>query len=342
MDELAEHWTRRGMLRASVGAAAALSIGTVGQSAVRGDRGTGAKGVIDVHAHYLPDKYYELRNREEPHFPLMLEDRLKAMDQAGVIRQVLSAAAPPYYDDKVKARDIAQMVNDELVKVVRDHPQRFSFWAGLPLPHMDEALAELRRAMDDLGAAGITVCCYCLGKSIASDEFTPLYEELNRRHAAVFIHPTADGLGSPLILDWGLRGPVGATVDDTIIASHLIVKQIPHSFPNIRFIIPHYGGEIPMLMSRLDGQLPYKNLPELPSQTAKRFYYDTVGWGSDIALYAAIKAFGADHLLPGSDYPVLLNYQPYHETFDCISRSGIPADQADLILRGNAQKLLSL
>jgi aminocarboxymuconate-semialdehyde decarboxylase len=74
---------------------------------------------------------------------------------------------------------------------------------------------------------------------------------------------------------------------------------------------------LPVALNRLDHQLRFghPNLPEPPSVTARRFYYDTVGHGSDVALLCAWKAFGAGQLLPGSDWPVLLIDESYSETF---------------------------
>ncbi len=89
-----------------------------------------------------------------------------------------------------------------------------------------------------------------------------------------------------------------------------------------------------MLLNRMDNQLAaaYKNLPEKPSSTAKRFWYDTVGHGSRAALRCACDAFGPDHLVTGSDYPVLLPYEKYEKTFSYIREAGLPDDVADQIL----------
>ena len=101
---------------------------------------------------------------------------------------------------------------------------------------------------------------------------------------------------------------------------------------------------IPMLLQRLDNQAPsqHPDLPERPSVTARRFHYDTVGHGSQAALLCAWKAFGADHLVAGSDYPVLLAFETYRQTFHYIRESGLPAEDIDKILNHNAQILLGL
>ncbi len=90
----------------------------------------------------------------------------------------------------------------------------------------------------------------------------------------------------------------GASIEDAIAGLHLIARQIPIRYPDIRFIIPHFGGPLAMLLERLDGQMPKEGLAEPPSRTARRFFYDTVGWGSKGALIAAVASYGESQLVP--------------------------------------------
>jgi len=97
-----------------------------------------------------------------------------------------------------------------------------------------------------------------------------------------------------------------------------------------------------MLLQRLDHQLPpaHPGLAEAPSVTARRLYYDTVGHGSRAALLCAWKAFGAEHLVPGSDWPVLLAHESYRETMRWIADAGLPGDDVEQILERSGPALL--
>lgn len=313
--------------------------------------------IIDVHAHYFPQAFTDF---VEPHglnrhmyvpaggeapSPVRvpsedLQRRLSMMDEAGVGRQILSNIFAPYTLDRDVATTGARMVNDLYSALCTERSDRFSFWASLPLPHVDAAIAETRRAMDDLGALGVTIQTFCLNASIATPQFDPLYAELNARKAVVFIHPCQNALCSDLVGDHGLTVCAGASMEDAVAAMHLIVARIPERFPDIKFIIPHFGGILPMLLNRLDGQLPKNGAAEPPSATARRFYYDTVGWGSAAALAAAITAFGAEKLVPGSDWPILLGWESYKTTFDHIRDSGLPASDIAQILEHNVPGLV--
>ncbi len=310
--------------------------------------------ITDVHAHYLPPEYVQRlaslssgpprgtppRNNEL----VELEKRLEMMDDAGVIRQVLSPMTGPYLEDESKAAEAAKVLNDCYAELIAKQPDRFAGFVSLPLPHVEASLKEMRRGLDELGMAGVAMNCSVFDRSTAEEEFEPLYEEMNRRGTVIFYHPVQNGICSPMITDYGFTVSVGASLEDSAIVLHHIARKLPHRYPNIRMIVPHLGGIIPMLLRRLDNQAPqqHPDLPEKPSVTAKRFYYDTVGHGSQEALACAVGAFGADHLVTGSDYPVLLSFESYKATFDYINQSQLAPAARHAILHENAANLLGL
>jgi predicted TIM-barrel fold metal-dependent hydrolase len=316
--------------------------------------------IIDVHAHYHPRAYNEAIERAgvvRPGGASMaglpdtddadhLQRRLEMMAEAGVGLQVLSPAAgrAPYAKDETAAVEAAKRGNDIYAQLVARHPDKFKAFVSLPLPYIDAALRELRRGLDELGMIGVNLHISVHDRSVAEDEFLPIYEEIERRRGIVFYHPCGNGICSPMITDYGFSGAVGTSMEDTVIALHLIAKKIPARFPHIAFIIPHLGGLIPMLLQRLDNQysMRQRGLPEPPSVTARRFYYDTVGHGSPAALTCAWKAFGADHILPGSDFPVLQAFEPYARTFAWIREAGLPAADVEQILERTAPAVLRL
>jgi predicted TIM-barrel fold metal-dependent hydrolase len=317
--------------------------------------------IVDVHAHYHPRAYDDALSRlpdrtrgtgfaggkhpvtdDQEH----IQTRLEMMDQAGVGVQVLSPAAgwAPYSADRAVAVEAARIGNDGLAALAVRKPDRFAALVSLPLPHVDESLIELERGLDELGMIGVNIHCSVLNRPVVEPELLPIYEELNRRNAVVLFHPTGNGISSPLVTEFGLSGAVGTSLEDTMVAMHLIARKIPSQFPKITFIVPHLGGPIAMLLQRIDNQfsMAQHDLPEPPSVTARRFYYDTVGHGSHAALTCAWKAYGADHIVPGSDFPVLLSYETYERTFAWIREVGLPAGDVDAILQRNAPRVLRL
>jgi predicted TIM-barrel fold metal-dependent hydrolase len=313
--------------------------------------------ICDVHAHYLPrafDEYLQTRLRpgQKPKpsslachpFSDLPEDiggRLDMMAAAGVGRQVLSPDRPPYLPDEAEGVHAVKLLNDAYAELAHRHPERISSYVMLPLPHIDASLREVERGFDQLGCVGVNMSIVCLGRSVAEAEFEPIYAEMNRRGAILFVHPADSGILSPLINEYNYRAAVGTSLEDAVFVLHAIRRQIPYRYPNIKFIVPHLGGPIPMLLNRLDrqGRRDQPELAEAPSVTAKKFYYDTVCYGSKAAFGCALEAFGEDHIVPGSDFPILLDYEGYAETFAYIERLGLPKSVTDKVLHHNAQKL---
>ena len=318
--------------------------------------------IVDIHAHYFPKEYNALllriggKSLPEAARAItarrMRDDdlsgiptRLRHMDEAGVSMQVLSpAASPPYAEKEDDAVAAARLINDSYAELARRHPGRLAAVVSLPLPHIDASLREMERGLDQLGMLGVSMTCSCFDRSTAEAEFEPLYEEMNRRGAVLNYHPIQNGICSPMINDYKFTVSVGASLEDAAIVLHLIARRVPERYPSIKYVVPHLGGIIPMQLQRLDNQVPsqYPDLPERPSVTARRFYYDTVGHGSPAALLCAWKAFGADHLVAGSDYPVLLPFETYRQTFHYIREVGLPEADVDKILNENAQIVLGL
>jgi predicted TIM-barrel fold metal-dependent hydrolase len=314
--------------------------------------------IVDVHAHYIPKNFSDFMGDRFPprvgvpgergiarhpvsDSPTDISGRLELMDAAGVERQVLSPHRPPYLADRAECVKAVGMLNDGYADLAHRYPQRIASYVMLPLPHIDDALREMERGLDQLGCVGVNMHISCLSRSVAETEFEPIYAEMNRRGAILFVHPAVTGICSPFITDYGYTGSVGTSLEDATFVLHMIAKQIPHRYPRIRFIVPHLGGPIPMLLNRLDqqGQRDHPNLAEAPSLTAKKFWYDTVCYGSKAAFACALEAFGADHLVTGSDYPVLQDYEAYKETFSYIERLGLPPADLDKILHHNAHQL---
>ena len=286
--------------------------------------------IVDIHAHYFPKAYNDLLLRIGGRsLPEAARPTHGAADAATTThpasRRACSRWTRPRCSCRCSRRPRARPMPRRRPTPSRrrgssttatpsspqKYPGRFAAVVSLPLPHIDASLREMERGLDQLGMLGVSMTCSCFDRSTAEAEFEPLYEEMNRRGTVLNYHPIQNGICSPMINDYGFTVSVGASLEDSAIVLHLIARRVPERYPNITYVVPHLGGIIPMLLQRLDNQAPrqHPDLPEPPSVTARRFYYDTVGHGSQAALLCAWKAFGADHLVAGSDYPVLLAFE---------------------------------
>lgn len=310
---------------------------------------------IDVHAHYWTEDYLDLLvdlGKADAGAArgigagdgTELEARLRLMDRAGVQMQVLSACPQaPYGQDAQKAARAARFVNDQYAGLAERHRDRFAAFAALPMPHVEESVGELRRALDELGMAGIAMNTSVLGRALVEPDFEPVFAELNRWGAVLYLHPAGDSACTPLIRDYHLTWMVGAPVEDTISIMQLITRGIPARYPDIKIINSHFGGALPMLLQRADDQYGWEapDTPERPSVAARRMWYDTVGHGHVPALRCAIDSFGADRLLLGTDFPYE-NGDTFLHAVDYINDHQIDSNAARAILDHNASALLGI
>jgi 6-methylsalicylate decarboxylase len=310
--------------------------------------------IIDFHAHYWPVAYLDQLERCGGDVAYQRKQvwasdadgdvaaRLRMMDDARVDMQVLSPGGPmPYFVSEEAGVESARIANDLYRQLVDARPGRIGAFGLVPLPHVDAAIAEAGRALDELDVAGIAIGTSVLGRTIADPAFDPFYAELDRRGAVLYVHPSGVGAGSPLISPHSLTWVVGAPIEDTLAAVHLIFEGVTTRFPNIKVLVSHIGGALPILLGRLDflyrDELP--PMPIEPSVLAKRMWWDSVAHGDTLAIEAAYRAFGPTQVVLGSDFPYQLD-EAYTDSVDFLFRAQIPPKDAQGVLSDNAALLL--
>ena len=302
---------------------------------------------IDVHAHYLQPDFsdgmarrgaaWQSANRDAG---ISLEQRFEMMTEVGIDVQVLSVSAhQPYVTNPFKAVDAATFANDFYQDLVESSRGRFLAFACLPLPHVDAALEEAARCLDALGMRGVTLGCSVLGRPLDDPSFEPLWAELDRRGAVVFLHPM--GTGAPMADAYGLTWMVAGCYEDTTAGLRLVLSGLTTRYANVKIIIPHLGGTIPFLWQRLLDSLDRNRTSGVdPVLALRRLYYDTVN-ETPAALRCTCETVGASQLLLGTDYPYLLG-DKFKRCVTYVQESGLPPADVEAILERNAEALLGL
>jgi len=263
---------------------------------------------IDVHHHVVPPLYARwLRELGLAAGGLPVPDwsgeaSLELMDERGVEAAVLSVSTPGVHlTDNAEARYRAREVNEFAAKVVSDHPTRFGLFATLTLPDVDGALAELAYAFDTLRADGVVLLANSRGVYLGDPRFDPVFDELNRRGAVVFVHPsTLPGL-APLP---GVPAFVADFLLDTTRAAIGLARSgTLDRFPDLKVILSHAGGFVPYAAYRIAIAASAAGNPLEGMACLKRFYFDTALSSSPTALPSLLAFAEPDHVLFGSDFP---------------------------------------
>lgn len=265
---------------------------------------------IDFHAHLLPDSYIEMLpdTRMLP-LPMPSRENLEAMMARCEIDAAVLSVGPPgaFFGDPGQAREIARAANEGLIAEARADRSRFAPLALLPLPDVEAALEELTHALDVLEFDGVTLLSNVAGTYLGDPAWEPLYAELSRRGAYVFLHPGLPPYTPPLVPEhpiWMYEVPF----ETTRAVSNLVYSGTLDRHPGIKWQLAHMGGDVPFLSHRLASladRQPDKAagaerylLEYLPD-----FYYDTGLSNSAPALAATEAVAPAERILFGSDWP---------------------------------------
>ena len=299
-----------------------------------------ARSKIDVHAHFIPPSYRDAllaNGHTNPDGmpgipPWSAEAHLSYMDQHNISKSILSVSSPgtnlSAHDAALNAA-VTRESNDFGAATVKQHPSRFGFFATLPWPDVDAALAEVARALDTLGADGIALLSNTLGVYLGDPALRPVLAELDRRRAVVFVHPSIPcahdhaqlaspakqyEASSPLATVY--RGPlIEFFFDTTRSILDLLVSGTAARFPNIRWIVCHCGAALPSLLDRMFlvlklGQPHTQTRDALPvteeglkKTLREQLWFDLAGDPVPNQVEALLKFVGKDRLLYGSDVP---------------------------------------
>jgi aminocarboxymuconate-semialdehyde decarboxylase len=273
-----------------------------------------------------------------------LRARLDAMDAAGVDIAVLSLSTPNLFFAAPPAQvDLARRMNDAYAQAVTDHPDRLKAFASIPMDDPDAALAELRRALDELRMNGVILLSNIGGRPLTDPTYRPFFAEADRVGLCVFLHPMIPATGQDSLREFVLGPIIAFPFDTTLAVARMCYAGMFREFPRIRWIIAHAGGAIPWLMERIDnGYRDFaenrEHIDELPSHYLKRLYYDTVTF-SPHNLTMLRDQVGAGHMVMGSDFPHLLG--AIDRAVPSIRSLAIPEAEQDQILGGTALSILN-
>lgn len=269
--------------------------------------------LVDVHAHFLTEDYVAAAvaagHRHPDGMPSWpswsVRDHLTLTDTHGIATSILSISSPGvHFGDDAAARALARWVNDEGAAVRRDHPDRFGHFASLPLPDVDGALDELRHALDELGSDGVTIETNAGGTYLGDPSFEPIYAELDRRRAVVFVHPTSPPRAEAIAL--GRPRPMLEFIFDSArAASDLLFTGVLTRYPHITWVFTHGGGALPLLADRMElfrsAFLGGGEGPGVLEQLGE-LWFDLAGTPFPRQVPALLGIAGPDRLVYGSDY----------------------------------------
>ena len=305
----AHHAGRRLFL---AGSAAALGAGAFGLDGTLQAQVLPARTRIDVHHHFIPPFHVEAmmepsrRLGPSPKWSAALS--IEEMDRSGIATSVLSIAQPGVTlanTTLAERRTLLRKLNDFGARTVLDHPGRFGLFAALSPPDVDGSLKEIEYAFDTLKADGIGLLTSYDDKYLGDAAFQPVWAELNRRKAVIYVHPTTPDCCKGLVP--GIPpGSIEYATDSTRTIAHIVFSGTADKFPDIRWIFSHSGGTLPFLTGRFVQQAKVQKqefLKDGPLPAFAKFYYELAQGNTPGQLAALLKMVKVSQILYGTDYP---------------------------------------
>ncbi len=335
---------------------------------------------LDIFNHFLPPAYIDAIERADPGSPLIryarkikplwdMDARLAALARFPDVKQVvaLGQPTPELVAGPDQSPEFARLANDGMAAIRDRWPERFpAFVASLPMNNVDASLAEMDRAVGQLGARGIQVLTNVNGRPLDEAAFFPIFERIaNRYDLPVWMHPfkpqTIPDYPGEAISDFDIWVVLGWPHESAVAMARLVFAEMFDRLPKLRVITHHCGATIPMLAGRIGpifdelgertenarerairARMAAKGLR--PIDYFKRFYADSVLGGSTAALACGLDFFGPDQVVFATDYP----YGPeqgmwfLRENLRMVDELPMASSTRDGIYFRNALKLMGL
>jgi predicted TIM-barrel fold metal-dependent hydrolase len=289
---------------------------------------------IDVHHHVVPPEFVD------DSMPIKVPDtetQLRTMDGWRIQSAITSLTPRVVLQNLHRLREVARICNEFQARMLLEHPSRFGSFALLPLPDVDGALEELTYALDVLHLDGVGLFSSVNDRYLGDPLFDPVFDELNRRKAVVFVHPThceaptETNLGAPPFV-------VEYVFDTTRAIVNLIFTGTLKRCPDIRLIVAHGGGTVPFLAQRismLEGHRRAKTVTDV-IPTLRALYYEIASTTAGYALRSLQELADPTHILWGSDLPFVYGERLQEEVDHWEEYDGFNPDERMAVEQLNA------
>ncbi len=272
--------------------------------------------VIDFQHHYVPLALAERYGYQPGKTAEFMREGLKAatihdrlvdldwqirdMDAGGLDVAVLSCVVG--WDAPLED---CRLINDDLARVQEVYNGRFVGLASVPIQEGERGLAEMDRAIRELGLHGVTIASQVMGKSLDAPELREFYRKAQELDVVIFVHPAGLPSGYAWTRDYDLGRILGREIDLMVATTRLIVGGVLEEFPGLQFVIGHFGGGVAAVKDRLMAKaFRFGTLKRPFDEYFSRISFDTAGFeGAEGALRAALTGIKPSQMVFGTDYP---------------------------------------
>ena len=305
---------------------------------------------IDTHHHMLPEFFFEATNeKENPVGGLKPQSwtpeiSLAFMDEAEIDIAVLSISTPGIQlPHRQAGRELARKCNELAASLISKYPNRFGAFAAVPMPDIDDAIEEAIHTFDVLKLDGVVLFTNSNGVYLGDPTLRPLFAELQKREAVIYVHPNASP--DPIAHSLGLTDNlIDFPTDTTRAIAQLHYGGTFAATPDVKYIFSHAGGTIPYLAGRFAIVDEMKimgdsSTTDTAAETFRKLYWDTALAWSDPVLHTLRHIAGANKVLFGTDFPYLRRDIAVQSKINIDNSTELSQDEKKKVLGGNGLEL---
>lgn len=280
------------------------------------------------------------------------------MDKLNIKQSIISITSPGTHlkiGDFELARQVTKETNDEIAEVCRKYPERFKFFASLPLPDVSGSLEEIDRVLQLDSCCGFALMTNAQGYYLGDSKFDPVMQKLNDYKAVIFMHPTkccsVDNPEADKPLAQYPTPILEFFFDSTRAVVNLLLSGTVSTYQNLTFLVSHCGATLPPIVERFTAfsSSLVKDTAKLSGDDVKeifqsRFYFDLAGMPFPDQIHGFLRVSNADRLLYGSDYPYTPGkmVESLSHTMDQNLPGLFDKETRKVIYSGNAKQLLGI
>ena len=333
---------------------------------------------IDIFNHVMPVRYLDMMKQHLKDPGILkrmsnlrmlwdIEARVQMLDDKFPdVQQVLtlSLPSPELVGGPELAPELARIANDGMADMVRKWPKKFpAFVASLPMNNVEASLAEMDRAIGELGARGVQIFTNMNGRPLDDPEFFPIFDRMSRKYdLPIWVHPVRTakfvdypGEAKSKYEIWWL---FGWPYETSAFMARLVFSGMMEKLPNLKIITHHLGAMAPFFEARIglgmdqlgtrtsdeDYTAILRRMGKRPVDYFKMFYADTSINGSASAIRCGLDFYGQDHVLFGTDCPFDPEGGPMFIRENIRAITSLKLKEGDLrkMYFGNAIKMLRL
>ncbi len=271
--------------------------------------------------------------------------RVKEMDMTEVSQQVLSTIPVlfNYFAKPEHCLETSRFFNDHIAQCVEQHPDRFIGLGTVPMQHVDTAIKEMERCVNELKMPGLEIGSNINAKNLGDPEFEPFWQAAEELGCSIFVHPW-EMMGEKDMSKYWLPWLVGMPAETSRAICSMIFGGVFRRHPKLKVAFAHGGGSFPITIGRIEHGFNVR--PDLvaidndinPRNYIGQFWIDALVH-DDKALDFVVDLMGDDKVCMGSDYPFPLG--EHHPGKLIESMAGFSKEQKEKLLYKNAMDWLA-